>query len=65
MTAEIRRITVSLPRELHRKARILSVKRGIALSAICRHALAEWVQQQEAIERKAQEQDGLGTPPGV
>jgi len=52
---EMTRITVSLPKDLHRKARILTVKRGISLSAICRYALATWVQEQEAKEREERE----------
>ena len=53
--AEMTRITISLPKDLHRKARILSVKRGISLSAICRYGLATWVQEQEAKEREERE----------
>lgn len=48
--AEMARITVSLPRDLHRKAKIKAVATGISMSAVCRKALKVW-SGQEKFER--------------
>lgn len=44
--AEMTRITVSLPKDLHRKARIKAAETGIPMSAVCRQALAAWAQEE-------------------
>lgn len=52
MTETIR-ITVSLPVELHRKVKNKAAQTGVSMSAICREALAKWVQECEPREYRS------------
>lgn len=50
---ETTRITVSLPAALHRKAKVKASQTGIPMSAVCRDALAKWVQEREPREYRS------------
>ena len=52
----MKRLTFTLPDELHRKAKIKAAQTGVSIAEICRRALAEWVKDDEEKEQSPREE---------
>ena len=49
-------MTVMVPEDLHKAAKIKAAKTGVSIAEICRRALTEWVKDDEAEEQPPREE---------